>query len=94
LKISVEHKEQEFFAVIKDIDIKNLSDVNFLKIKNAVESFGVVVLKDQAINDEEQILFSQKFGKLERALEQDTLKGISPEITRISNVGANNEICQ
>jgi len=92
LKISVKHKEQEFFAVIKDIDIKNLSDVNFLKIKNAIESFGVVVLKDQAINDEEQILFSQRFGKLERALEQDTLKGISPEITRISNVGANNEI--
>jgi len=92
MEIHIKHKEQEFFAVIKDIDIKNLSNEDFLKIKDIVEAYGVVVLKNQIINDDDQILFSKKFGKLEKALEQDTLEGIRPEITRISNIGINNEI--
>ena len=92
MEIHIKHKEQEFFAVIKDIDIKNLSNEGFLKIKDIVETYGVVVLKNQIINDDDQILFSKKFGKLEKALEQDTLEGIRPEITRISNIGINNEI--
>jgi alpha-ketoglutarate-dependent 2,4-dichlorophenoxyacetate dioxygenase len=92
MEIHIKHKEQEFFAVIKDIDIKNLSNEDFLKIKDIVETYGVVVLKNQIINDDDQILFSKKFGKLEKALEHDTLEGIRPEITRISNIGINNEI--
>ena len=92
MDIDIKHKEQEFFAVIKDIDIKNLSNEDFLKIKDIVETYGVVVLKNQIICDDDQILFSKKFGKLEKALEQDTLEGIRPEITRISNIGINNEI--
>ena len=31
MDIDIKHKEQEFFAVIKDIDIKNLSNEDFLK---------------------------------------------------------------
>ena len=86
MDIDIKHKEQEFFAVIKDIDIKNLSNEDFLKLKDIIETYGVVVLKSQIISDDDQILFSKKFGKLEKALEQDTLEGIRPEITRISNI--------
>ena len=65
MDIDIKHKEQEFFAVIKDIDIKNLSNEDFLKIKDIIETYGVVVLKSQIISDDDQILFSKKFGKLD-----------------------------
>ena len=92
MHIDIKHKEQEFFAVISNLNIKYLSSKDFLKIKNAIKTYGVIVLKDQKINDNEQIIFSQKFGELEQALEQDTLKGIRSEITRISNIGEDNKI--
>jgi len=92
MEINVKHKQQEFFAIINDVDIKNLSNKDFLKIQEAINKYGVLVLKDQKINDDEQIKFSNRFGELEKALEHDTLEGIRPEITRISNIDSNNNI--
>ena len=47
-------------------------------------SYGLV--KNQQLNDEQQVSFSSRFGKLELPLEMDVLEGSQPEITRISNV--------
>ena len=88
MQIEVKNKKQDFFAVITDVDIKNISNTNFVKIKQTLETYGVVVLKNQNINDNQQIEFSRKFGDLEKALEHDKLEGIQDEITRISNVDA------
>tara|TARA_B110000261_G_C12825837_1_gene254168 strand:- start:236 stop:427 length:192 start_codon:yes stop_codon:yes gene_type:complete len=57
LEINVKHKQQEFFAIINDVDIKSLSNKDFLKIQEAINKYGVLVLKDQKINDDEQIEF-------------------------------------
>ena len=84
MRIDIKNRDQEFFAIINDLDIRNISDIDFLKIKNALDTYGVVVLKNQNINDDEQIEFSNKFGILEKALEHDTLKGIRKEIDRKS----------
>jgi len=92
MEINVKYKQQEFFAIINDVDIKNLSNKDFLKIQEAINKYGVLVLKDQKMNDDEQIEFSNRFGELEKALEHDTLEGIRPEITRISNIDSNNNI--
>ncbi|MFP6779351.1 MAG: TauD/TfdA family dioxygenase [Alphaproteobacteria bacterium] len=92
MQIEVKNKKQEFFAVITDVNIKNISNNNFVKIKQTLETYGVVVLKNQNINDNQQIEFSKKFGDLEKALEHDKLEGIRNEITRISNVDEHNNI--
>jgi len=92
MNIELKNKEQEFFAIVTDFDIKNLQDADFIKIKEAIEKYGVIVLKNQNINDDDQIKFSEKFGALEKALEHDRLKGIRSEITRISNVDENNNL--
>mgnify|MGYP001238056973 FL=1 len=92
MQIEVKNKKQDFFAVITDVDIKNISNKNFVKIKQTLETYGVVVLKNQNINDNQQIEFSRKFGDLEKALEHDKLEGIQDEITRISNVDQHNNI--
>ena len=46
---------QEFFANIKDIDIRSISQSEFLEIKKVVETYGVVVVESQNLNDDDQI---------------------------------------
>ena len=64
MEINTRYLEQEFFATIDGVDIKSLSKSEFLEIKKAVETYGVVVINSQNINDDDQINFSEGFGKL------------------------------
>ncbi|HIG08335.1 MAG TPA: hypothetical protein EYQ51_01010, partial [Alphaproteobacteria bacterium] len=98
MKVKVKFKEQNFFATISDVDIKSLSKSNFINIKKAVESYGVVVIESQNIDDEDQIKFSQGFGKLEISIgtqtkspDYNTENAIRPEISRIGNVDLKNK---
>ena len=87
MKIEIIYPNQKFFAHISNVDITTISNEEFYKIQRAIDTYGVIVIKNQPLNDEQQIKFSKKFGKLETPLKKDMLKGIAPEITRISNVG-------
>ena len=98
MNVKVKFKEQNFFATISDVDIKSLSKSNFINIKKAVESYGVVVIESQNIDDEDQIKFSQGFGKLEISIgtqtkspDYNTKNAIRPEISRIGNVDLKNK---
>ena len=96
--VDVKYKNQEFFASIKDIDIRSISKSEFLEIKKVVETYGVVVVESQNLNDDDQIKFSQGFGKLEISIgtqtknpDYNTKNGIRPEISRIGNVDLKNK---
>ena len=96
--VDVKYKNQEFFASIKDIDIRAISKSEFLEIKKVVETYGVVVVESQNLNDDDQIKFSQGFGKLEISIgtqtknpDYNTENGIRPEISRIGNVDLKNK---
>ena len=91
MKLEVIYPNQKFFAHISNVDITKISNKEFNKIQSIIETYGVTVIKNQPLNDEQQIKFSKKFGKLETPLKKDILKGIAPEITRISNVGLNDK---
>lgn len=98
MNLNIKYKKQNFFAIISDIDIKNLSNTDFLEIKRIVETYGVVVLGSQFINDDDQIRFSEGFGKLEisigtqtKAPDYQSTNAIRAEISRISNVDLNNK---
>jgi alpha-ketoglutarate-dependent 2,4-dichlorophenoxyacetate dioxygenase len=97
MNIEIKYKDQNFFATIKDVDIKSLSISEFTEIKNAVETYGVIVIESQNINDEDQVKFSEGFGELEISIGTQTKSpiyniknGLRPEISRISNVDLNN----
>ena len=99
MEINTRYLEQEFFATIDGVDIKSLSKSEFLEIKKAVETYGVVVINSQNINDDDQINFSEGFGKLEISIGTQTKapdyqadNSIRPEISRISNVDLNNKM--
>ena len=71
----------------------SLSDEEFASIRDAFYKYAVLVLRDQNINDDQQIAFSERFGALETSLGFDQYGGVTrPEISRISNVGADNQI--
>ena len=65
MKVDIKYPEQEFYATISDVDVKSISDGDFSELKKVVESCGITVIKDQEVNDEEQITFSERFGELE-----------------------------
>ena len=99
MEINTRYLEQEFFATIDGVDIKSLSKSEFLEIKKAVETYGVIVINSQNINDDDQIRFSEGFGKLEISIGTQTKapdyhnnNAIRPEISRISNVDLNNKM--
>ncbi len=90
MKVEIKYNDQKFFATVSDIDIKCISDDDFSKLEKVINSYGVTVIKDQKINDEQQIEFSKKFGELEISIGTNTKKEnnpyIKPQISRISNV--------
>ena len=99
MDLEVRYKNQEFYASISNVDIKKISDSDFLNIKNILESYGVVSIDSQNIDDDDQIKFSERFGKLEISIGTQTKapdyqadNSIRPEISRISNVGLNNKM--
>jgi alpha-ketoglutarate-dependent 2,4-dichlorophenoxyacetate dioxygenase len=80
------YPEISFCTIINDVNLKFISNNDFAKLKEAVETFGVVVIKEQSFNDSEQVIFSKKFGKLEKPLEQDISEDGNPAVTVLSNV--------
>ena len=72
---------------------QGLSDEDFSLLNEAFHKFAVLVLRDQDVNDGQQITFSERFGNLEKALGFDQSCGVKhPEIVRISNVGDDDKI--
>ena len=72
MNLKIKYKDQEFFAVISDVDIKSITASEFIQIKQAVETYGVVVIESQIIDDDDQIKFSEGFGKLEISIGTQT----------------------
>ena len=92
MKIDIKYKNQEFLATLDNVDLtKSKRKVSEI-IKNLIDTCAVVVIKNQHLNDEQQIAFSKKLGPLEKALPHDTHQNMNPEISRISNVNYNNEL--
>ena len=90
MKVNIKYPEQEFFAVVSGIDVKKLSREEFIELDTIFNTCGVTVIKDQEVNDDQQIEFSKRFGELEISIGTNTKKEnnafLKPQISRISNV--------
>ena len=70
-------------AEIRDIDLANLSEIDFAAIYELWLERGVLVFTEVHLSEHEHIAFSRRFGRLEKTLSKRTAK---PEISLLSNV--------
>jgi taurine dioxygenase len=81
-------------AEVRGVDLKDLDAVAFGRVVEAWHDHSVVLIRDQALSDEELIGFSRRLGDLDWAPIQETgrrfVEGM-PEIYIVSNVKVNGE---
>ena len=72
--------------IIEGIDLsETLSNENFSKINNLFFDNHIIIFKNQKLNEENQLLFTKKFGDLEIYPEADNTKK-SPQTYHVANV--------
>ena len=78
----------DFVARVTGLDLSNqLDEGDFGQVRDAFHRYAVVVFPEQALTDDEQIEFSERFGSLEVSLRKDRQRRIdNPRISDISNV--------
>lgn len=73
-------------AEITDINLsESLNENSFIKIKNALHQSGVIVFHDQALDEEQLLAFSRRFGPLEIHVASEYNMKEHPEIIQLSN---------
>ena len=82
--------QPDFAGLVSGIDItKNISSTSVTSIENAIDHYGVLLFRNQIINDEQQYAFSSNFGPMEQAT-GDILaqadRRLSMDINDISNL--------
>ena len=84
----------DFAGEVIGIDVASpINSSVYDQLRNALGKYAVLVFRNQNINDDQQIAFSEKFGSLEKSLGFDRGGGVThPEISRIANVDDNNKI--
>jgi len=94
MPISIRRLAQSFAAEVGGVDLRRpLDDATFSAIRDAFHTHGVLVFRDQDIDDDQQIAFSERFGPLETSLAMDRHGGIDrPEMTNLSNVDADGNL--
>lgn len=91
------HRLHETFAAeIRNADIgKGLDDAALAQIADAIDQYGVVVLRHQDISNEQQIAFAENFGAIEPSVtryRKDTPQRIAQrEIVDVSNLDTDNK---
>ncbi|MEE2689792.1 MAG: TauD/TfdA family dioxygenase [Pseudomonadota bacterium] len=66
MAISIKPLTPHFGAELTGVDISNhITNIQFGEIREAFDEYSVLVLPDQPLTDEQQIIFSQRFGILE-----------------------------
>jgi taurine dioxygenase len=81
-------------AELRGVDLKTLDDVQFATILRAFHDHQVILIRNQALEDQDLIAFSRRFGDLDWAPVQETgrrfVEGM-PELYIVSNVKVNGE---
>ena len=86
----------DFVGFISDIDLKtSLSDLLIKEIDDAINKYAVLVFKDQNINNEDQVRFTQYFGKIEASGKTSNItkasdRRLPAELADVSNLDKDN----
>ncbi len=72
-------------ATVTGVNLRRLTTSDWQAIESGFNQYAVVVFKDQHLNDAEQVVFSQRFGRMERSLSRSAGRSA---IANLSNVDA------
>jgi alpha-ketoglutarate-dependent 2,4-dichlorophenoxyacetate dioxygenase len=96
LIIKTREQFPDFVGFISDIDLKtSLSDLLIKEIDDAINKYAVLVFKDQNINNEDQVRFTQYFGKIEASgktsnITKESDRRLPTELADVSNLDKDN----
>ena len=88
----IEKLHPKIGAKIEGIDLANLDNAQFDKIKKLWLEHLILLFPNQSISDEEHIKFGKLFGKLEKHPSLSHRSSTNPEIYRVSNVSEKGDI--
>ena len=88
----IEKRHPHFFAEISRVDLSACFAEEILaEIVQAFADHSVLLFRDQNLNDEAHVAFSQRIGPLERSF-VDNLGKIRPEIADLSNIDKDDQL--
>ena len=92
MAIGVNSLTEHFAAEISGVDLSvPIDDEDFATIKEAFDEHSILVFHDQELNDDRQILFSERFGALEVTINANP-GGAGTVVTILSNVDDNGDV--
>ena len=95
MKIKPFKKNSDFVCFIENIDLsKSISSINANKLDQLINKYAVLVFRGQSINDEQQIKFTELFGKIEEPGNNSTVaktkdRRLSNKLVDVSNIDKN-----
>ena len=88
----IEKRHPHFFAEISGVNLSaSFSEEILSDIVQAYADHSVLLFRDQNLNDEAHVAFSQRIGPLERSF-VDNLGEIRPEIADLSNIDKDDQL--
>jgi taurine dioxygenase len=89
-KMSIAKASQALGALVTDIDLsQEFSDAEIATLRDAFNTHGLLLFRDQDITPEAHVAFSKRFGVLEHHVLKDALLEGLPEIYILSNLKKN-----
>ena len=85
MDIVIERLNASLGAEISGIDVRDISSRSLKQLRNALNQYQVLVIRDQKLDAAEQVVFSKKFGTLVRRISGEFLHPEFPEVLVLSN---------
>ena len=98
MKIEPLKKNSDFICYINDIDLRrNISILDSKKIDKLINKYAVLIFRNQLITDEQQIKFTELFGKIEKPGNNSSVQKVkdrrlSSKMADVSNVNKKSKI--
>ena len=93
MAILVNRLTDNFAAEIRGVDLsQEIPSGDFADIKTAFEQHSILVFPDQPLTDQQQIIFSERFGELEKTINSKKQSGAGKPVTVLTNVGKGGEV--
>ena len=90
-------KNSDFICFVSKIDLsKNISNSNVKKLDKLINKYAVLVFRDQVITDQQQVKFTELFGKIEEPGNNSSVaklknRRLSKKIADVSNIDKNSK---
>ena len=89
----VEVLQPEFVALIREVDVRErLADDEIAQIHAALDRYAVVVLRDQNLDDEQQLAFAKRFGPVEATTSARRKRLGTPGLVDLANINDDDRI--